>query len=174
MVDKKNILSLTFQRLSHNPLIKLYPRQQLGIVIRMLLDQPLPPVVQEICERCIRISTECYLIIFTPDYHTHQSYVDVERGVQGIGYVGYIFTLSIHFVQVLVVLLKLAVVHNNYELHVARAFVGVPRAFDVQFGPVGVRGGLVVLRQRVGDVSFGSVQKYISNFCLIFITFSSK
>jgi hypothetical protein len=103
----------TLQGLPNNSTVKLYTGKKLGVVVRMLLDQSLPPVVKEVGERGVSVSTQSYLIILTPDYYSDQGYVDVQGSVQSVGNIRHILALPIHLVQILPILFKLPVVHDN-------------------------------------------------------------
>ena len=91
----------------------------MGVVVGVLLDQPLPAVVQEVGECGVPVGAEGDLVVLAPHDHPHQGDVDVERRVQGVGDVGHVFALAVDLVQVLAVVLVLPVVDDDDELHVA-------------------------------------------------------
>lgn len=49
-----------------------YSRQQLGVIIRNILNQLLPAVTQEIRQCSVAIWRECYLVRFGPHLHADQ------------------------------------------------------------------------------------------------------
>ena len=121
----------TFQGFTYHSLVELNTREELGIVVGMLLDQTFSAVVQEVGQRYITVRAQCDLVIIAPDHHADQRDVDVERGVERVGNICHVLALAVHLFEVAAILVELAVVDHDDELDVAGPLVCVPRTLHV-------------------------------------------
>lgn len=62
--------------------ISAYSRQQLGVIVRNILNQLLPAITQEIRQRGVAVRRECYLIRLGPHLHADQGDEYVQRHIQ--------------------------------------------------------------------------------------------
>jgi hypothetical protein len=119
-----------FEGLADDPALKLNAGQELGIVIGMILDQPLFPVVQEVLQGRVPVGGQGDLVVLCPHDNAHQGYVDVERGVQGVHDVGHVLADPVDQFQILFVLNVLLVIHDQDKFNISRPLIGIPRSFQ--------------------------------------------
>ena len=148
----------TFQSLANHTRVKLKSSQQLGIVIGKLFDKSFSSIMEEICEGCIRIGAERYLIVFRPHVHAHESNVDVEWSIQSVGNICNVFALAINFLQIPSVFFVFAIIHDNYQLDESGSLVGVPWTFHINLV---ILGSFILARRNVTLVSQYSVKRGI-------------
>jgi hypothetical protein len=150
------------QGLAHDAPVKLDAGQQLGVVVGVVLDQALPPVVQEVCERVVAFGGERDLVVIRPHDDANEGDVDVEGRVERVHNVGDVLADAVDALEVAVVIAIFLVVHNQEELHITRAAVRVPWPIDPFLADAALRVclgcGVGVLSRRgeallVGDAS---------------------
>lgn len=115
----------SLQCLAHDPSVKLFPRQQLGVVVGEHLDEGLAAVVQEVLQRLVAIAGQLHLVLLAPDHHADEGDEDVQWRVDGVDDVRYRLAVVVHAPQTVVHRLVDLVVDDQHQLNVGRVSVRV-------------------------------------------------